>query len=140
MANRQNFADLQRLAAYRHNALWLKDHSIDGILIAAAYEQLRQAGLIYYCENCLFCHTDQQFFDVDHLVPDRHFKLWGKHPQARATENMIILCKSLQRGDLGCNQSKSSSLYVPRHRGLAFSRSGLDMNCYPLADRPFRWT
>jgi len=28
------------------------------------------------------------YFDVDHLVPDQAFRLWGKHPQSRVAVNM----------------------------------------------------
>ena len=111
-----------------------------GIFIAAAYEKLQQSGLIYYCENCLFCHTDRQFFDVDHLIPDQKFRSWGKHTDAGHSVNMMILCKSRQRGDLGCNQCKGANFYVPRNRGLAFTHRELDMNCFPLRVRPFDWT
>ena len=83
-----------------------------------------------------FCHTEQRFFDVDHLVPDRSFRLWGIHSEARNPINMVILCKSGQLGDLGCNQSKGSRSFVPDKRGLAYSRRDLDLNCSPLTDRP----
>jgi hypothetical protein len=140
MAKRVNFTEGQRQSAFTHNAAWLRDHKVDGIDIAQNAESLRAAGCVYYCENCLFCHDEQQYFDVDHLVPDQNFKLWGKHLDARAPENMVILCKSLVRGDLGCNQSKWANQRVPRQRGLAYTRSNLDMNCYPVNDRPFEWT
>ncbi len=139
MADRQNFTDLQRDSAFEANAHWLRDHRIDGIQIAIPFESLHAAGLIFYCENCLFCHTDRAYFDVDHLVPDRQFKLWDKHAEAKAAENMMILCKSQVRGDFGCNQSKGARLYVPVQRGLAYTRANIDMNCCPLRDRPFTW-
>lgn len=53
---------------------------------------------------------------------------------------MMILCKSRQKGDYGCNQSKGARLYVPRQRGLAYKLRAIDMNCYPLKDWPFTWT
>jgi hypothetical protein len=137
--DRQNFTPEQRRSAFQANARWLSDHNVDGIWIAEGYEHLRRSGLICYCENCLFCHTDQSYFDVDHLVPDSQFKAWGKHVEARDSINMVILCKSIEKGSLGCNQCKNASLWVPRLRGLAFTRQVLDMNCYPLKDRPFRW-
>jgi hypothetical protein len=140
MADRQDFSQAQRFSAFHFNALHLRDHSVDGIYIAEAYLDLQRAGLIFYCENCLFCHTDQSYFDVDHLVPDRMFRIWGKHHQSPAAVNMMILCKSRQRGDLGCNQSKGGRDCVPPHRGLAFTLANLDMNCYPIKDRPFIWT
>ena len=77
---------------------------------------------------------------IDHLVADRNFRIWGDHASARYPGNMIILCKSLQIGDLGCNQSKSANDYVPRARGLAYTREAIDMNCFPVKDRPFPWT
>lgn len=140
MSGRNNFTPQQRDSAYMANANWLMSHSVDGIYIALAYEHLQRAGLIYYCENCLFCHSDRGYFDVDHLVPDKVLKVWGKQQQSTAAVNMLILCKSRQSGDLGCNQSKGSKLHVPRHRGLAYALRNLDMNCYPLKDRPFTWT
>jgi hypothetical protein len=140
MADRQNFSRAERELAFAFNAAWLRDHWIDGIEFALDCEPFRRAGVAYYCENCLFCHTDRSFFDVDHLVPDRLFKLWGDHPAARYPGNMILLCKSLQTGDFGCNQSKGGNERVPRRRGLAFTRAAIDMNCFPVQDRPFPWT
>ena len=139
MATRQNFDQQQREFAYEANARWLKQHRVDGIMIALEFESLRTGGLIFYCENCLFCHTDRAYFDVDHLVPDRQFKVWQKHIQAKASENMMILCKSLKKGDYGCNQCKGAKLYVPVDRGLAYKLRTIDMNCCPLKDRPFSW-
>lgn len=140
MSERMNFREPQRESAYAQNALWLQNHRVDGIEISLEYEDLREQGRIYYCENCMFCHSDRKYFDVDHLVPDKRFKDWAKHEDAREAVNMVILCKSLQAGDLGCNQSKSANLYVPRGRGLAFTRPADDMNCCPTTDRPFPWT
>jgi hypothetical protein len=140
MPQRQNFTETQRMSALQHNALWLSRHRVTGVYIATAYENLQNSGLIYYCENCLFCHTDRQFFDVDHLVPDKKFRIWGNHTEARDPVNMMILCKSRQRGDLGCNQCKGARLFVPKNRGLAFTHSGVDMNCFPVRERPFDWT
>lgn len=140
MADRMNFTPAQREAAYLANCQHLRTHRVDGVEIALPYDHLRGEGAIYYCENCLFCHTSREFFDVDHLVPDRQFKAWGKHADARDAVNMILLCKSLREGDLGCNQSKGAALYVPKQRGLAYTHPAEDMNCVPLADRPFRWT
>ena len=137
--DRMNFNEAQRLAAFECNAMWLKDHDVDGVFIALAYEGLRRKGQIYYCENCLFCHTDRNYFNVDHLVPDLRFKQWGKHHLARDARNMAILCYSRQKRDYGCNQSKSANYYVPRRRGLAFSHPEIDMNCYPVSERPFEW-
>jgi hypothetical protein len=139
VSNRQNFSDQQRQSAYQHNAQWLMQHKVDGVEIALEFQSQRAAGLVYYCENCLFCHTDRSYFDVDHLVPDQQFKLWNKHLAAKDAVNMIILCKSRQRGDLGCNQSKGARLYVPARRGLAHTLRTNDMNCCPLRDRPFTW-
>jgi hypothetical protein len=140
MTNRQNFSSIQRRSAFAENANWLRDHKVDGIQLALAFDPLRRMGQVYYCENCLFCHTDKAYFDVDHLVADRSFRVWGKHPEGRAAVNMVVLCKSQVRGDLGCNQSKGAAGYVPRSRGLAFTRADLDMNCCPLSERPFQFS
>ncbi len=140
MSARTNFSTAQRLSALRENAQWLQSHRVDGINIEVDSEALQRAGRIYYCENCLFCHNDVSYFDVDHLVPDKVLRDWGKQNQSTAAVNMMILCKSRQKGDLGCNQSKGGSLYVPTHRGLAYTLRSLDMNCTPLKDRPFLWT
>lgn len=140
MSSRNNFSKPQRDTALRENARWLQSHRVDGICIALAFEELQRIGVIYYCENCLFCHTESAYFDVDHLVPDKVFRDWEKHSHSTAAVNMMILCKSLQRGNLGCNQSKGGKLYVPTRRGLAFTLRDLDMNCTPLKDRPFLWT
>ncbi|GLC25959.1 hypothetical protein [Roseisolibacter agri] len=139
MATRQNFSEPQRQSAFEANAHWLRDHRVTGVELALAFEPLRQRGQVYYCENCLFCHSDQVYFDIDHLVPDRSFRLWQKHVDAREPINMVVLCKSLERGDLGCNQSKGARLFVPPERGLALSRTDLDMNCFPVRQRPREW-
>lgn len=137
---RNNFSKPQRESALRENARWLQTHRVDGVSIAMCFEDLHRTGAIYYCENCLFCHSDTVYFDVDHFVPDRIFRDWGKHSQSTAAVNIMVLCKSLQKGDLGCNQSKGGKLTVPARRGLAFTLRELDMNCEPLKDRPFVWT
>lgn len=136
---RKNFTPAQRRSALECNALWLRDHRVDGVQIALAYELLRSSGRIYYCENCQFCHTDDQFFDLDHLVPDQKLRLWGAQEQSRLPMNMVVLCRSRQVGDLGCNQSKGSRLDVPRNRGLAFTRREIDLNCFPVHARLFQW-
>lgn len=137
---RMNFTSAQKDSAFAANAEWLRRHRVDGIEIAESFQSFRMAGQIYYCENCLFCQTDRSFFDVDHLVPDRSFRLWQKHEDARQPINMIILCKSSLRGDLGCNQSKGARTLVPDHRGLAFRYRDLDMNYIPVHERPFDWS
>ena len=68
--DRKNFTPTQKEGAYYYNGLWLKDHDVDGVFIALSYEELRKKGQVYYCENCLFCHSDHKYFNVDHLVPD----------------------------------------------------------------------
>jgi hypothetical protein len=138
--SRQNFSQAQRDSAFQMNAKWLAEHRVDGVEMTLAAEPLRKAGLVYYCENCLFCHTDRSYFDVDHLVPDRSFRVWGKHVDARQAINMLILCKSKESGDNGCNQCKGAKSLVPRSRGLAYTHSELDLNWTPLADRPWEWT
>ncbi|HWA17258.1 MAG TPA: hypothetical protein VG817_12550 [Gemmatimonadales bacterium] len=140
MATRQNFSAIQRDSAFEANADWLKNHKVSGIDLALAYEPQRKLGQVYYCENCLFCHTDRSYFDVDHLVSDRNFRVWGRHEEARYAGNMVILCKSRVRGDLGCNQSKGARMLVPPGRGLAYTRADLDMNCFPVRERPKDWT
>ncbi len=140
MATRQNFDAAQRESAFRENASWLRSHRVDGIELGLAYEPLRLQGLVYWCENCGFCHTDADWFDIDHFVPDRHWREWGLHADARLAVNMSVLCKSRSEGDLGCNQSKGARLYVPRDRGLAFTHPDIDMNCIPIRDRPFPLT
>ncbi len=137
MATRQNFDATQRDSAFTENANWLRTRRVDGIELGLAYEPLRLQGLVYWCENCGFCHTDRDWFDIDHFVPDRQFHGTSHHGDARLAENMAVLCKSRSEGDLGCNQSKGSRLYVPRDRGLAFTHPELDMNCVPVRERPF---
>lgn len=139
MTQRQNFRKPQRDSAMRENAQWLSRGRVDGVLISIGFENLLRVGGIYYCENCLFCHSDTGYFDVDHLVPDKVMRDWGRHDQSAVAVNMMILCKSRQEGNLGCNQSKGGKLYVPLNRGLAYTLRDLDMNCTPLRDRPFLW-
>jgi hypothetical protein len=140
MATRQNFSSMQRNSAFEANADWLRNHKVSGVDMALAFEPQRKLGQVYYCENCLFCHTDRAYFDVDHLVSDRNFRIWGRHEEARYAGNMVILCKSRERGDLGCNQSKGARMLVPKDRGLAYTRADLDMNCHPIRSRPKDWT
>ena len=137
MATRQNFTEEQKDSARRTNASWLQSRKVEGIELALAYEPLRLQGLVYWCENCGFCHTDRTWFDVDHFVPDRHWREWGIHADGRLAVNMAVLCKSKVAGDLSCNQSKGGRLYVPRNRGLAYTHRDIDMNWVPLEDRPF---
>ena len=137
---RMNFTPAQKDSAFAANAAWLRRHRVDGVEIAESYQSYRIAGQLYYCENCLFCHTDRNFFDVDHLVPDRSFRIWEKHSDARQPINMLILCKSNVQGDYGCNQSKGARNLVPNHRGLAFRHRDLDMNYVPVQERPFDWS
>jgi hypothetical protein len=136
MATRMNFSEPQRLSAFDANAGWLRAHRVDGVELSLEFAPLRAQGLVYYCENCLFCHTAKAYFDVDHMVSDSSFKAWGKHEDGRNPMNMVILCKSLQRGDLGCNQSKGAGQFVPKARGLAVTHPERDMNCIPFAERP----
>ena len=122
---RMNFTPDQRDSAFRANAEWLQKHKVDGVQVVLAAEPLRAAGQLYYCENCLFCSTARGHFDVDHLVADRSFRLWGRHGEARSPINMMILCKSTARNDFGCNQTKGARLYVPLvHAGEYLSMSG----------------
>jgi hypothetical protein len=139
MATRQNFSEQQRQSAFAANAMWLRDHRVTGVELALAFEPLRHRAQVYYCENCLFCHSDQAYFDIDHLVPDRSFRIWQKHVDARDPINMVVLCKSTERGERGCNQSKGANLFVPVERGLAYSRQDLDMNCFRLGERPHEY-
>ena len=140
MATRQNFSGTQRDSAFRANAEWLQKHKVDGVQLVMAAEPLRALGQVYHCENCGFASTDRAHFDVDHLVADRSFRLWGRHEEARSAINMVILCKSTAKNDLGCNQTKGSRLYVPHGRGLAYTRADLDLNWTPIRDRPFPFT
>lgn len=140
MATRMNFDARQRESAFRENANWLRSRRVDGIELALAYEPLRLEGRVYWCENCGFCHTDQEWFDIDHFVPDREMREGPRHTDAALPENMAVLCKSRNEGDLGCNQSKGARLFVPRDRGLAITHPELDMNCIPVRERPFSLT
>ena len=126
MATRQNFSERQRQSAFQANAEWLRDHRVSGVELAMAFEPLRHLGQVYYCENCLFCHSDQAHFDIDHLVPDRSFRIWQKHVDARDAINMVVLCKSRERGDLGCNQPK---------RGAAVRAAGPGARVLPSGHR-----
>ena len=42
--DRMNFKAAQRLAAFECNAMWLKNHDVDGVFIALAYDGLRRKG------------------------------------------------------------------------------------------------
>ena len=140
MATRRNFSPTQKDSALKANAEWLQKHKVDGVQLILAAEPLRAAGQVYYCENCLFCSTDRSHFDVDHLVADRNFRVWGRHDEARMAVNMMILCKSTRQNDLGCNQTKGARLWVPHGRGLAYTRADLDLNWTPVRERPFPFT
>ena len=137
MSGRQNFKKFQRQSAFTCIKEWLRARNVTGIQIEEKYRGLLRVGLIIFCENCLFCHTDEAFFDIDHLVPDSLFKIWGVHERAGLALNMAVLCKSRAKGDLGCNQSKGANFYVPKGRGLAYTKRHVDMNCMPVECRPF---
>jgi len=137
MSSRLNFSSPQKASALRENANWLRTRGVSGVELTLHAAAVVDKVPIYYCENCHFCHTDAELFDVDHFVPDKHFRLGGRVQSSVIPENMAILCKSTARGDLGCNQSKGARLWVPRGRGLAVTRPDLDLNCCPLRDRPF---
>jgi hypothetical protein len=137
VTDRLNFSDPQKQSALRENANWLASHRVDGIDLTLQASALLGTVPIYHCEHCLFCHTDAKYFDVDHFVPDRVFRTSGRTQSSVIPENMAVLCKSSARGDLGCNQSKGANLWVPKARGLAFTKPDLDMNCYPVRARPF---
>lgn len=142
MATRQNFTAPQRASAYEQNRLWLRDHRVDGVQLTPEGEAQRRLGRVLYCENCLFCSTDEERFDVDHFVPDKVFRDYGIHEEARRPVNMAVLCKSRRghRGELGCNQTKGARLWVPHGRGLAWTRRDEDLNWTPVRERPFPFT
>lgn len=137
MATRLEFTQAQKDSALEQNALWLRGHRVDGISLTLQAEALPPTLPIYYCENCMFCHTDRTRFDVDHFVPDLVFRSGGRTSSSVIPENMAVLCKSQRGGELGCNQCKGGRLWVPAERGLAFTRQDIDMNCFPLRLRPF---
>jgi hypothetical protein len=137
--SRLNFTPAQRASALLENANWLRSHRVDGVSLSLQAEALPASVRIYYCENCMFCHTDVEFFDVDHFVPDAVFRAAGRSSSSVIPENMAVLCKSRpgHKGERGCNQCKGGRLWVPAERGLAFTRQDLDLNCFPLRLRPF---
>ncbi len=123
--SRQNFSRTTRDDAFLWNAR-ANIGVIDGIAIEEQYMPQKEAGLIYWCENCKFCHTDRMYFDVDHLVPDRQMR--GSSNAANTAINAVILCKSYEAGARGCNQAKGARLWPPPGAGLAYTRRELDMN------------
>jgi hypothetical protein len=136
MATRQNFSEQQRQSAFAANAMWLRDHRVTGVELALAFEPLRHRAQVYYCENCLFCHSDQAYFDIDHLVPDRSFRIWQKHVDARDPINMVVLCKSTERGERGCNESRGELVYSQEQD--FYSRQDLD-ELLPPGRRPHEY-
>ena len=138
MATRQNSPNGSASRPSRRTRCALRDHRVPGSNWRWRSNASTRAQ-VYYCENCLFCHSDQAYFDIDHLVPDRNFRIWQKHVDARDPINMVVLCKSTERGERGCNQSKGANLFVPVERGLAYSRQDLDMNCFRLGERPHEY-
>ncbi len=104
--------------------------TVDGVWIIESQQAARMRGEIYYCENCKFCHTEEAFFEVDHLVADKAFR--GTTSASNVLMNAAVLCTSIAKGDRGCNQSKGAREAPLPGAGLAYSRPGLDMNCAPL--------
>lgn len=129
---RSEFRDPQKELAYRLNAR-RNVGFVDGVWIVESQQDAKLRGEIYFCENCKFCHTDRAYFDVDHLVPDKQFR--GSANASNVDINAVILCKSLVKGDRGCNQTKGSKNWPPPGVGLAYSRAEEDMNYCPIGDR-----
>ena len=126
---RRNFSAGQRDDAFRFNAME-NIGTVDGVMKDERFIAAFEAGQVFYCVACKFCHTDRAHFDVDHLVPDREFRLSANRSDVAA--NMDVLCKSGARGERGCNQVKGAKLWVPGGAGLAHTRPDIDMNCMPL--------
>ena len=129
---RQEFSDALKDDVFRYNGM-NNIGTVDGVWIIESQQAARLRGEVYYCENCKFCHTDRAFFDVDHLVPDKQMQ--GSHHASNVAINAVILCKSLARGDRGCNQTKGSKNWPPPGAGLAHTRPDDDMNCHPVQTR-----
>jgi hypothetical protein len=129
MTTRQNFSDPMRDEIFKWNACDLIHH-VSGIEIVEKHIPDQKAGRIYFCENCKFCHTDRMYFDIDHLVPDKHFRGTGR--LSNIPLNGIVLCKSYEKGARGCNQTKGSRYWPPPNAGLARTRKDLDMNWMPM--------
>jgi hypothetical protein len=130
--SRQNFSKAVRDEIYKWNASSLKSY-VSGVRIDDRHQEDKRNGLIYYCENCKFCHTDQAYFDIDHLVPDKHFR--GTGNPSNVWFNAIVLCKSYELGARGCNQTKGSRYWPPPGAGLARTRPELDMNYADMHER-----
>ncbi|MGB3245118.1 MAG: hypothetical protein WBB25_11325 [Sulfitobacter sp.] len=127
--SRQNFSPAMRGEVFRWNAIAVIGR-IDGVNIDEQQQDARKQGLIYYCENCKFCHTDRMYFDVDHLVPDVQFRGTGR--PSNSPINAVVLCKSYESGARGCNQTKGGRNWPPPGAGLAITRKELDMNWTPI--------
>lgn len=128
--SRDNFSDDQRDEIFRWNAR-RNIGTVDGIWVQEANIADQENGRVIWCENCKFCSTDRKFFDIDHLVPDKHFRDGTRGP-SNVIINAIVLCKSLKLGDRGCNQTKGSRYWPPPRAGLAHTRKDEDMNCMPV--------
>ena len=136
--SRQNFIPAQRDAVLKWNATELI-HVVSGIMIDERYIAEKQRGRIMFCENCKFCQTDRQYFDVDHLVPD--VQMQGTGRPSNILLNAIVLCKSYEKGARGCNQTKGGRFFPPPNAGLARTRPELDLNYMPmyLRDANTQW-
>jgi len=126
--SRTNFSKAQRDSMFQVNRESNLPGRIPGIQIKSAHTSEQTSGLIYYCENCKFCHTDASFFDVDHFVPDAEMRA-SRSPRSSVDPiNMCLLCKSVAANTYGCNQTKGGRLYPPPHAGLAYTLPNEDLN------------
>ncbi len=130
--SRQNFSKILRDEVFKWNAATLMG-GVSGVRIDERYQKDREQGLMYYCENCKFCHTDKKYFDIDHLVPDKQMQGTGR--PSNIWQNAIVLCKSYEAGTRGCNQTKGSANWPPPGVGLARSRRDLDLNYADMHER-----
>ena len=62
--------------------------SVPGVQIDDRNQSERLAGAIMFCENCKFCHTNPQYFDVDHLVPDAQIQGTGQSSNITESDQM----------------------------------------------------
>ncbi len=95
----------------------------------------------YICENCGFVHSNEKYFEIDHVLPCAQGGKANRFaPEdcdkllAEDAENIELLYRLGDNGMVlcfGCNRAKWAHPFVPKGRGYAFESPYREMDCNP---------